>query len=78
MIFIDRVIYVDPSYVGYMELGTKTYPYKTLTLALIELFNYLSADVNDYSILVKENTTDYLRTLFIPIMIVNTTNLTIR
>ena len=69
---------MDPTYSGYMELGTMSYPYKTLTLALVELFNYLPADINAYSVLVRENTTDYLRTLFLPLMIVNATNLTIR
>ena len=69
---------MDPSYTGYMELGTKVWPYKTLTSALVELFNHLQPDVYSYTVLIKENTSDNLRTLFVPLMIVNATNLTIR
>lgn len=47
-----------------MELGTKDFPYKSIQYALIELLNYLPQEIKDYQILVKENTTDYISSLF--------------
>ncbi|CDW83870.1 UNKNOWN [Stylonychia lemnae] len=61
-----------------MELGTILYPFKSITPALVELFNYLNVETNDYEILVKENTTNYLMTLFSQLIILNSKNITIR
>jgi hypothetical protein len=55
--------YVDPSSMEYLELGTLEYPYKSLHSPLIELFNYQDVINQNWTILVKEGTTDYLKVL---------------
>lgn len=61
-----------------MELGTAAYPYKTTTLALIEIFNYLPGDTQSIEVMVKEGTTDRVKTLFLPLFVTSAYNLTIR
>ena len=34
--------YEDPDSLAILELGTKAYPYKSVNLAVLELFNFLS------------------------------------
>ena len=43
-----------------MELGTKEYPYRSLTLVFAEILNYLSNKNITINIYVKERTTNYL------------------
>lgn len=43
-----------------MELGTKEYPYKSLTLVFVEILNYFSHKEVTINIYVKERTTNYL------------------
>jgi hypothetical protein len=74
---IDNKIFVDPSSKAYLELGTKSFPYKTMKLPLIELFNFLPIDSNPFTIYVKENTTDYIKDLFTNQIVLNAQNLTI-
>ena len=62
-----------------MELGTKLYPYKKLNPALIELFNLLPSSTSKaFNVLIRENTTNYLPTLFQQQIILNAMNLWIR
>ncbi|CDW73872.1 UNKNOWN [Stylonychia lemnae] len=48
-------MFVDPSSNKYLELGTRSYPFKSMISALVELFNYLQADKKSYEILIKED-----------------------
>ena len=50
-------IYIDPSSTSPIELGSKTYPYKTIDQAFIEIFNYWNSS-NTVNVLVKESTTN--------------------
>ncbi|CDW86055.1 UNKNOWN [Stylonychia lemnae] len=73
----QRKIFVDPTSISYLELGTQQYPYKTIRLPLIELFNYLPGQTQSYQIMQKGNTTDYIQTLFNQQLVLNAINLTI-
>jgi hypothetical protein len=55
---------VDPGSKYHLELGTKNHPYKSIAPALIEIFNYLPIETHDYEVLLREGTTDYVKTLF--------------
>ena len=48
--------YIDPSSNELIELGTKTYPYRTLSPALAEILNYFSHTDKEVSIYLKEGT----------------------
>jgi hypothetical protein len=48
--------YVNPSSDAIIELGTRAYPYKSINLALIEMFNHLSG--NDVTITLKLSRSD--------------------
>eukprot|EP00347_Sterkiella_histriomuscorum_P005230 403357394 len=51
-------IYIDPDSRDYLELGTKTYPYKQIQPAIKEIFENLpSAQFQSFEILIKQNST---------------------
>ena len=49
-------IFIDPTATHYLEIGTKRYPYKSLSPAFAEMFNYLPVKEQNFSILIREGT----------------------
>jgi hypothetical protein len=52
--------YVNPDSTEVVELGSKKYPYKSISLVFVELLNYFSFLDMTVNIYVMENTTNYM------------------
>eukprot|EP00347_Sterkiella_histriomuscorum_P004502 403360219 len=72
-----ELIYVDPTSLSALELGTFKNPYKCSRKAIQELYNYLPGETKPYQILIKEGTFSVLRLYVAQNFIVGAFNLTI-
>eukprot|EP00347_Sterkiella_histriomuscorum_P015561 403356565 len=72
-----EIIYVDPTSLSALELGTFKNPYKCSRKAIQELYNYLPGETKPYQILIKEGTFSVIRLFAAQNFIVGAFNLTI-
>ena len=50
-------MYVDPTSLKHLELGTLEFPYKSIYHPLVELFNYLPVQDKSYTVKILAGTT---------------------